>query len=69
MGPNWLASIRLKAVSQALPCGMGAPGTGSILTADPPEQQKRNVEFEHEQEREEIDALRELQAKGGNPLD
>ena len=47
----------------------GAPGTGSIMVADPPEQQKRNVEFEHEQEREEIDALRELQAKGGNPLD
>ena len=47
----------------------GAPGTGSVMVADPPEQQKRNVEFAHEQEREEIDALRELQAKGGNPLD
>ena len=29
----------------------GAPGTGSILTADPPEEQLRNVELEHEIER------------------
>ena len=47
----------------------GAPGTGSILTADPPEQQRRNVEADHENEMAELKALRELQAKGGNPLE
>ena len=47
----------------------GSPGTGSILVADPPEQQIRNVERDHEQELEEQKALRELQAKGGNPFD
>ncbi len=47
----------------------GAPGTGSILLADPPEQQNRNIEHEHEQELAERKALRELQEKGGNPLE
>ncbi|MGV9710241.1 cytochrome bc1 complex cytochrome b subunit [Gordonia sp. NPDC003424] len=47
----------------------GAPGTGSILLADPTEEQVRNVEVEHENERAEKRALRELQAKGGNPFD
>lgn len=46
----------------------GAPGTGSILTADPVEEQLRNVELEHELEAAERKALRELQAKGGNPF-
>ena len=46
----------------------GAPGTGSILSADPLEQQRRNVELEHEYEAQEKKALQELQAKGGNPL-
>ncbi|MCH5644499.1 MULTISPECIES: cytochrome bc complex cytochrome b subunit [unclassified Gordonia (in: high G+C Gram-positive bacteria)] len=47
----------------------GAPGTGSILTADPPDQQRRHVEAEHENEKAEQKALRELQAKGGNPFE
>src|SRR5690606_8687800 len=47
----------------------GAPGTGSILTADPPEEQLRHVEVEHELEAAERKALRDLQAKGGNPFD
>ena len=47
----------------------GAPGTGSLMVADPADEQIRNVEFEHELEAEERKALRELQAKGGNPLD
>ncbi|MYR05180.1 cytochrome b [Gordonia sp. SID5947] len=46
----------------------GAPGTGSILLEDPPEQQARNVEREHEAEKAEKQALRELQAKGGDAL-
>ena len=46
----------------------GAPGTGSILVADPPEQQIGNVERDHENEVAEQKALRELQAKGGNPF-
>ena len=47
----------------------GAPGTGSILTADPADQQSGNVHHEHEQEIAEQKALRELQAKDGNPFD
>ena len=46
----------------------GAPGTGSILSPDPIEQQRRNVELDHEHEAQEKKALQELQAKGGNPL-
>lgn len=46
----------------------GAPGTGSIVLADPPDEQTRNIELAHEHELEEAKALRELQAKGGNPL-
>ncbi len=45
------------------------PGTGSILTADPPEEQLGHVKAEHELEAAERKALRELQAKGGNPFD
>ncbi|MFW0787424.1 cytochrome bc complex cytochrome b subunit [Gordonia sp. CPCC 206044] len=47
----------------------GAPGTGSILLADPPEEQARHIEQEHEDEQAEKKALRELQSKGGNPLE
>ena len=46
----------------------GAPGTGSILSPDPIEEQRRNIELEHENEHQEKKALQELQAKGGNPL-
>ena len=46
----------------------GAPGTGSLLTADPPEQQEENVQVAHDQHAAEKKALLELQAKGGNPL-
>ncbi|MDL9937363.1 cytochrome bc complex cytochrome b subunit [Gordonia sp. ABSL1-1] len=47
----------------------GAPGTGSILLADPADEQAHHVDYEHEQHKAEQKALRELQAKGGNPLD
>ncbi|GAA1482848.1 ubiquinol-cytochrome c reductase cytochrome b subunit [Gordonia sinesedis] len=47
----------------------GAPGTGSILTADPPEEQQSNADVVHELEMDEKEALQALQAKGGNPLD
>lgn len=46
----------------------GAPGTGSLLTADPPEQQEENVQVAHDQHAAEKKALLELQAKGGDPL-
>ncbi|MFT4127764.1 MAG: cytochrome bc complex cytochrome b subunit, partial [Gordonia sp. (in: high G+C Gram-positive bacteria)] len=47
----------------------GSPGTGSILLADPPEEQNRNAHQDHEIHVGEANALRELQAKGGNPLE
>ena len=47
----------------------GAPGTGSILTADPPDEQQSNADVIHELEMDEKAALEALQAKGGNPLD
>ncbi|MGW0036101.1 cytochrome bc1 complex cytochrome b subunit [Gordonia sp. NPDC003376] len=47
----------------------GAPGTGSILLADPTEEQAAHIANEHANELAEHKALRELQEKGGNPLD
>ncbi|MCH5642256.1 cytochrome bc complex cytochrome b subunit [Gordonia sp. ABSL49_1] len=38
----------------------GAPGTGSILTADPPDQQRRNVANDHAEHASELAALRGL---------
>lgn len=39
----------------------GAPGTGSLLTADPPEEQEALARAAHEQEQKALDALREHQ--------
>ncbi|WLP90362.1 cytochrome bc complex cytochrome b subunit [Gordonia sp. NB41Y] len=47
----------------------GAPGTGSILLADPADEQSAHIANEHANELAEHKALRELQEKGGNPLD
>ncbi|HEY9316240.1 cytochrome bc complex cytochrome b subunit [Williamsia sp.] len=46
----------------------GAPGTGSLLVADPTEEQTRNVEQDKQAHHEEKDALRELQQRGGDPF-
>jgi ubiquinol-cytochrome c reductase cytochrome b subunit len=47
----------------------GAPGTGSLMVADPPEEQKLNREIEHENHRAEHEALANLQSKGGRMLE
>lgn len=47
----------------------GAPGSGTVLVPDSPEQQELNERIAHEQHEAEKKALQELQAKGGNPLD
>lgn len=46
----------------------GAPGTGSLLTADSAEEQESNVAIAHEQHEAEKQALLELQARDGKPL-
>ncbi|PXW32328.1 UNVERIFIED_CONTAM: menaquinol-cytochrome c reductase cytochrome b subunit precursor [Williamsia faeni] len=46
----------------------GSPGTGSLLVADPTEEQTRNVELEKKAHHDEKDALRELQAREGDPF-
>ncbi len=43
----------------------GRPGTGSFLKADPVDEQRTNVQIEHEQEHKALEALREVQAHGG----
>ncbi|WP_026918687.1 cytochrome b [Gordonia shandongensis] len=47
----------------------GAPGSGSALIPDSPEEQELNERIRHEQHEAEKTALIELQEKGGNPLD
>ena len=47
----------------------GSPGTGSLMIADPPEEQKRNVELEREAHAQEHEAISNLQAKGGKMLE
>ena len=47
----------------------GEPGTGSLLVADPEDQQAANVATAHEGHAAEKKALQDLQAKGGNPFD
>ncbi|MFW0791712.1 cytochrome b [Gordonia sp. CPCC 205333] len=47
----------------------GAPGTGSLTSADPADQQELNARLAKEHAREEGEVLRELQEKGGNPLE
>ncbi|MGZ8180268.1 cytochrome bc1 complex cytochrome b subunit [Williamsia sp. SKLECPSW1] len=47
----------------------GSPGTGSLMLADPPEEQQRNREIEHENHRAEHEALSDLQSKGGRMLE
>jgi len=47
----------------------GSPGTGSLMIADPPEEQKRNVELEREAHAQEHEAISNPQAKGGKMLE
>jgi ubiquinol-cytochrome c reductase cytochrome b subunit len=44
----------------------GQPGSGSFLTADPPDQQVALSESAHEAERRALTALRERQHRNGN---
>jgi ubiquinol-cytochrome c reductase cytochrome b subunit len=44
----------------------GAPGLGSLLTADPPAEQQALTESAHAQEQRAITALRERQDSDGN---
>ena len=46
----------------------GHPGSGSLLVADPPEEQQRQIELDSEAHHVEKDALRALQARGGSPF-
>jgi ubiquinol-cytochrome c reductase cytochrome b subunit len=46
----------------------GHPGTGSLLVADPPEEQQRQMELDSESHHKEGAALRALQARGGDPF-
>jgi ubiquinol-cytochrome c reductase cytochrome b subunit len=46
----------------------GHPGSGSLLVADPPEEQQRQIELDAEAHHVEKDALRALQARGGSPF-
>ncbi|PHV66027.1 cytochrome bc1 complex cytochrome b subunit [Williamsia muralis] len=46
----------------------GSPGSGSLLVADPPEEQQRQIELDSEAHHVEKDALRALQARGGSPF-